>query len=63
MPAVEEQKDVVQDEADSFTENFVVEMQKIESLPEPPLYHGRPGVHATPPEKRSPYWQPVDDQS
>ncbi len=62
MPVLEEPV-VVRDEADAFTKDFVKEMKKIEDLPEPPLYHGRLGVHATPKEKRSPYWQPVDDQS
>jgi hypothetical protein len=28
-----------------------------------PLYHDKPDAHPTPQSKRSPYWQPVDDQS
>jgi hypothetical protein len=62
MPVLEEPT-VAFDEAKAFDKDFVKEMKKIESPPEPPLYHGRPGVHATPVDKRSPYWQPVDDQS
>ena len=62
MEVTLEEQTVVQDEVDIFTKNFVSEMTKLEKL-RPPLYHDKPGAHPTPVEKRSPYWQPVDDQS
>lgn len=63
MAAVLEEKTVIRNDIDTFTKDFVSEMKKLEKTPDPPLYHDKPGVHATPVEKRSPYWQPVDDQS
>jgi hypothetical protein len=52
----------VQEKAEKFVKNFESGMKKIETA-ELPLYHDRPGVHSTPIEKRSPYWQPVDELS
>ncbi len=63
MAAMLEEPTVVQDEVEHFTNNFVSEMKKIENVVRPPLYHDKPGVRTTPVEKRSPYWQPVDEES
>ena len=58
MPTLLEEPTLVENEIRSQDNK-----KKTEASMEPPLYHGRPGVHPTPVEKRSPYWQPVDDQS
>ncbi len=58
MPVFVEDTTLLEDEVSSIPRT-----NRREAESEPLLYHTKPGTHPTPVEKRSPYWQPVDDQS
>ncbi len=63
MPAlIAEEAVVIQDAADTFAQDFVAEMNKMESLSSPLVYRAKPGVASVSVSRRSPYWQPVDEQ-
>jgi hypothetical protein len=63
MTTLVEEPTAVQREVGKRDNDFGAEEKRPGTRPEPLLYHAKPGVHSTPVQKRSPYWQPVDEQS